>query len=55
MQSTRSTKSFTHSLKVLCLCLRISRLEMERLFENEVHPQSVVGSSTQLEERLEAA
>ena len=54
MQSKQSN-SFTHSFKVLCLCLRISRLEMERSFEKAVHPQSAVGSSTQLEERLGAA
>ena len=54
MQSKQSN-SFTHSFKVLCLCLRISRLEMERSFEKVVHPQSAVGSSTQLEERLGAA
>ena len=37
MQSKRSN-SFTHLLKVLCSCFRISRLEMERSFEKAVHP-----------------
>ena len=47
--------NYTHSLKVLCLCVRISKLEMERSFKKAVHRQSAVGSSTSLEERLEIA